>query len=247
MYHLPLLPGYSPNTNIRSSAPSEPIEGKSFLSRLSEAEEDGYQGSYFDSSRHHSSRNDGYITSSPVMTGIPHLKQSISPPFSSASYGQSETETEVLATASEPEFVPVLSEMELEPERHTDTEVIREPLSLDQSLTLSRNDEAAQLQHQLHKSSRLSEESLAEVVFFEYGVVVFFGLEEQHERDIIEDIERADIPKRRIAESDWEVEEFHYTVGTVEPFLVGPDMLILYSTTHTLPILAYTTTFSVGL
>ncbi|KAJ2916575.1 hypothetical protein MD484_g3852, partial [Candolleomyces efflorescens] len=53
MYHLPLLPGYGPQTNVRSSAPPAPTQpssgdrGKSILTRLEEAEENGYQGSYF--------------------------------------------------------------------------------------------------------------------------------------------------------------------------------------------------------
>ena len=34
--------------------------------------------------------------------------------------------------------------------------------------------------------------------FFEYGVVVFFGLEERFEKDIIEDVEKADMMKRTI-------------------------------------------------
>ncbi|KAF7370853.1 Enhancer of polycomb-like protein [Mycena sanguinolenta] len=67
MYHLPLLPGYGPGSNIRSSLPAKTITGKSILSRLSEAEEDGYQGSYFPAAHSPKDRHDGYISSeSPV-------------------------------------------------------------------------------------------------------------------------------------------------------------------------------------
>jgi len=55
------------------------------------------------------------------------------------------------------------------------------------------------------------EEDVAEVVFFEYGVVVFFGLEEQQEKSVLEDIENAGIMKQKIKEDDWEIEECHFT------------------------------------
>jgi uncharacterized Rmd1/YagE family protein len=90
------------------------------------------------------------------------------------------------------------------------------------------------------------EEKFAEVVFFEYGVVVFFGLPERHERDILEDIEKADIFKSRIAEIDWEVEEFHYIVCVIpEP---SPTInfvqltMFAFSMIPTLRTHAYTTT-----
>jgi uncharacterized Rmd1/YagE family protein len=62
--------------------------------------------------------------------------------------------------------------------------------------------------------SKRKEEEVAEVVFFQYGVVVFFGLEEGQEKSILEDLTNAGILKRAIKEDDWEVEECHFTVGT---------------------------------
>jgi hypothetical protein len=55
-----------------------------------------------------------------------------------------------------------------------------------------------------------SSNRVAEVVFFEYGVTVFFGLSEREERDVLEDCEQAGIWTRPVAEADWEVEECHY-------------------------------------
>ena len=49
MYHLPLLPGYGPGSNIRSSAPPSTPGNEDPSSGLSEAEEEGYQGGYFTS------------------------------------------------------------------------------------------------------------------------------------------------------------------------------------------------------
>ena len=60
---------------------------------------------------------------------------------------------------------------------------------------------------------RKVEDDVVEVVFFEYGVVVFFGLEERFEKDIIEDVEKAGVMKRRIDEDDWKVEECHFAVS----------------------------------
>ncbi len=60
------------------------------------------------------------------------------------------------------------------------------------------------------------------MVFFEYGVVVFFGLSESEERDILEDIENAGIMKRKIQEGSWEIEECHYTVGSSNNLFLVP-------------------------
>ena len=56
-------------------------------------------------------------------------------------------------------------------------------------------------------------EDYAEVIFFAYGVVVFFGLTEQQERGILEDVERAGAMRKKFGEDDWEVEECHYAVS----------------------------------
>jgi uncharacterized Rmd1/YagE family protein len=148
MYHLPLLPGYGPNTNVRSSAPTQ-SNGADF----SEAEEEDYQGTYFTSYETRSPTHDGYISSSPVTTRN-------FPPIPASPGG------EVVSRR-----IPIRTK----------------PVS--------------------------TEEDVAEVVFFEYGVVVFFGLEEAQEKSIIEDIEKADIMKRKIDENDWEVEECHFAVS----------------------------------
>lgn len=62
------------------------------------------------------------------------------------------------------------------------------------------------------------EDSIAEVIFFEYGVAVFFGLDEGQERSILEDLDNAGIVKRGLKEDDWEVEECHYAVSSLLSF-----------------------------
>jgi hypothetical protein len=56
-------------------------------------------------------------------------------------------------------------------------------------------------------------DNVGEVVFFEYGVLVFFGLTEREERDILEDIDRAGVMRRPILEDDFEIEECHFAVS----------------------------------
>ncbi|VDB98560.1 unnamed protein product [Peniophora sp. CBMAI 1063] len=47
MYNLPLLPGYGPASNIRSSTHATEAEHTAAQTHMSEAEESGYQGTYF--------------------------------------------------------------------------------------------------------------------------------------------------------------------------------------------------------
>ncbi|KAF7309639.1 DUF155 domain-containing protein [Mycena indigotica] len=173
MYHLPLLPGYGPNSNIRSSVPSKLTTGKSILSRLSEAEEDGYQGSYFPAPRSPKEHHDGYISSSsPVFTrqtSFPHdtpASEQIpeTPIFDATSLPPSQRSPEILSSNDVPPPPPLAA----------------------------------------------PDEEVAEVIFFDYGVVVFFGLDEIQEKSVLEDIVNAGIMKKQLAEDDWEVEECHF-------------------------------------
>lgn len=149
MYHLPLLPGYDPSVNVRSSVAAKSPGGKSFMRRLSEAEENGYEGTYFASEDGEDSfLTDGYIVSS------------------------SPSETRTSNERGEHQ----------QPRRRT-------------------------------RAKSVSEEKIAEVIFFSYGVIVFFGLREQQERAIIEDINTAGILTRKFGEDAWEVEECHFVVS----------------------------------
>jgi len=88
-------------------------------------------------------------------------------------------------------------------------------------------------------------ENVAEAVFFEYGVVVFFGLSEREEKDILDDIEQAGVLRRPIQESEWEIEECHYAVSSsILPSGAG-GLTFEDSMTQTLHILGSITTFSV--
>ncbi|KAH0581415.1 hypothetical protein H2248_012497 [Termitomyces sp. 'cryptogamus'] len=197
MYHLPLLPGYGPDTNIRSSAPAKASNEKSILAGLSEAEEDGYQGTYFNTrTPRPSNSHEGYIYSSPVEPG------------------------------------PVLSDM---------TELLPSEAESEQELLYTSLSEAeSPVQRKVHWQSpprSQSEEDVAEAVFFEYGVVVFFGLHERQECDILEDIARAGVVRRPLEEDQWEVEQCHFAH---DPHIAYPriynDFFTLKSRSHLLKL-----------
>ena len=88
-------------------------------------------------------------------------------------------------------------------------------------------------------------DTFAEAVFLDYGVVVFFGLDESQERSILEDVQGAGVMEKPIKESRWEIEECHYEVRLWSSSC-NRRVLRPRSTTHILPIPAFTTTFSVG-
>jgi len=88
---------------------------------------------------------------------------------------------------------------------------------------------------------RKYDSDVAEVVFFEYGVAVFFGLGEEQEKGILEDLDNAGILKRAIKEDDWEVEECHFVVRFQDALDSG-DLVLkvrVYSMTRIFYILVY--------
>jgi hypothetical protein len=210
---MPLLPGYSPETNVRSSVPVK--LSKSYLSHLSEAEEDGYQGTYFGAVEGPTPMEirDGYISSSPAETRrVPHTSSSV----------HTDTASVELAVESEPEFVS--SETDNEEDRQTIRGTQPEPVYFSEPEALPERqvhwDIPPRPSRHRTKVHYEYEGEVGEVIFFEYGVVVFFGLEERYERDILEDIERAGILKRPIGEKDWEIEACHFTVSCCASFIL---------------------------
>ncbi|KAI9451639.1 hypothetical protein F5148DRAFT_1152419 [Russula earlei] len=62
---------------------------------------------------------------------------------------------------------------------------------------------------------------VAEIVFFKYGVAVFFGFHKMQERNILEDVHGAGTLKGARVESEWKVEECHFALSnSAPPFLV---------------------------
>ena len=199
MYHLPLLPGYGPAAKVRSSVPAPSHTRR--LTRMSQAEEDGYTGSYFVPGRSPENgfkfwRDDGYIAghSPPTVRREPEESEldgesrdrglSVDPAETPALAAQELAFTPVVAAAAPPEGEP------------------RTPV-------LAPGDDAA------------------EIVFFTYGVAVFFGFDEIDERYILEDLHGAGAVKGARQEGEWEVEECHFAVSIVHlrPFTHRSTML----------------------
>jgi len=219
MYHLPLLPGYGPNTNVRSSAPTATKTGKSRLAHLSEAEENGYQGTYFTTTKHSENElREGYVSSSsPVNTRNLRLA---GPQSQSVILPRTETDTEAehehgLEHEREPSILvePDTPMSEIIPDTSYPAFEVDQGAETDPGAYAQWKTPDDSLERPDREPSRPQpEDDVAEVVFFEYGVLVFFGLEEQQEKDILEDIENTGILKRKIEEDDWEIEECHFMV-----------------------------------
>ncbi|KAI0642682.1 DUF155-domain-containing protein [Trametes meyenii] len=184
MYHLPLLPGYGPGSNIRSSAPPVTPGHEDPSSGFSDAEEDGYQGTYFSADHQEPTTSqpiEGFIPSASPVTATHGLPVNSPNEVRGAAESQVRTSQQLLVAVSteEREHEPLKSETS-RPKR------------------ISR------------RKTTSEAENFAEAVFFEYGVVVFYGFREDQELGIVEDVEFAGIMLRKIPHDDWEVEACHY-------------------------------------
>lgn len=153
------------------------------LSKMSEADEYGYDGSYFTSGSLPSpgfAYQDGYITSSPPTSRKPDALES-----------ETETESEAMSIQTPPEFER--RPLPIRPEAP--------PMTPRRSASKSKRPYPVQDTH------------VAELVVFDYGVAVFLGFEEAQEKSILEDLNVAGLLTRPIEESDWEIEQGHYIVS----------------------------------
>jgi uncharacterized Rmd1/YagE family protein len=184
MYHLPLLPGYGPAVKVRSSVPAPSHTRR--LSRMSQAEEDGYTGSYFISGRspERGFSHDGYIARS--LTSSPPIDRRM----------RDLEENEVEGESRERGFVVDTPLVTQSPALAPPNASVSEPRT-----PVATGDDAA------------------EIVFFAYGVAVFFGFEEMQERDILEDVHDAGAVKGPRPDSEWKIEECHYAVSRLPSFL----------------------------
>ncbi|KAG9010582.1 hypothetical protein FRB93_003850 [Tulasnella sp. JGI-2019a] len=198
VYHLPLLPGYGPNVNIRSS----PAPTTSIFTQMTEAEELGYQETYFapSSSPERFSLTDGYISASPPVNRGQH-------------HNEHEPEHEHEATAPH-----LLDEPLLPPP----TESQPRPRTSPRKTTKAQKEEV---------------DRIAEMIVFDYGVVVFFGFDERQERNILEDLDRAMICVRPRPEDKWEIEVCHYVYDPSAPSpRIYNDFFTFKSHTHLLTL-----------
>ncbi|TBU25589.1 hypothetical protein BD309DRAFT_971864 [Dichomitus squalens] len=184
IYHLPLLPGYTTGSNIRSSAPASSPGAEDPSSGLSEVEEDGYQGTYFTSIE---------PSTTPPMEGF---MPSASP----------ETATHITPVPPQEVVSEQLRVSETEP-------ILLSAEDIRPAMSMPTRDGPGSTRSRAARRRRTTAEepqNFAEAVFFEYGVVVFFGFREDQELGILEDVEAASVMLRKIPRDDWEVEECHY-------------------------------------
>ena len=196
MYHLPLLPGYGPGINVRSSAAPAAIPtptAEDIIAPVSESvgEATTYEETYLSSSA--PTRLEGFSPGTSPNADIAYT-----------------TDTDT------PKLAPV-------------------------ELTV------ASAPPQRRPSPPHDPDTFGEAVFFQYGVVVFFGLDASQEDSILEDIEGAGTMIKPLKEENWEVEECHYEV--CECLLSIQIMLsyTLHSTSLTSRTLVFSTTSSVSL
>lgn len=172
---------------------------------MSEAEERGYEGTYFPptESTDEFSR-DGFIAStspnSPVITRAARL-----PPDSDTEAVLSETDGE--GPESDATTRPLILQIEEQP--------VQEPQPSAPPPAPQRPESLPQTPASAETIGLKEEDAVADVIFFSYGVVVFFGLAEQQELDILADLKTAGILVRKFKDDDWEIEECHYVVRTV--------------------------------
>ncbi|KAJ3559389.1 hypothetical protein NM688_g379 [Phlebia brevispora] len=177
MYHLPLLPGYGPGSNIRSSVPP-PASTPTIdypIPQPSDAENHPEEGLAYFSVPSRSAELEGFVTS-----GSPHIAS---------------TSPQVASSPPHPEFMS-------ETEAHT-------PMPPSEG---TPRPSAKQLQ-------QVEPDSFAEAVFFAYGVAVFFGLDENQEQSILEDIQGAGVMQKALKEERWEIEECHFEYN---PYIAYP-------------------------
>lgn len=157
MYHLPLLPGYGPGINVRSSAAPTPASptADDAIPPVSEAEETADEGAYF--------------STAPTLSGGHSFSPSTSPIAG-----------------------PVFSDSEA---------ALAVQLPISPSIPSFKKATPA-----------LDPDNFAEAVFFAYGVVVFFGLDESQEHSILDDVEMAETMQKPLPQERWEVEECHFEV-----------------------------------
>lgn len=212
MYHLPLLPGYGPSSNIRSSAAPT-----ARIARLDEAEERGYQGAYFDAPA--SAPADGYIPSSPTdarQDDVRHLHGYI--PSSPIDARHDDDRQLGGYSPSSPNDARHEDDRQLHQATIDETEDEHDPdHDHDHDHDIKRRDHAeeALLSPTDDVKVPVPAEPEAEAMFFPYGVVVFFGLTEANERAMLEDVFLAGAAVHPLSEENWETEECHYSVCSV--------------------------------
>ncbi|KAG8797849.1 hypothetical protein FRC17_007633, partial [Serendipita sp. 399] len=193
LYHLPLLPGYQPNVNVRSCITDKAAQAKLVLSLITEAEESGYHDAYFPASV-----LGGAVTGSGSSTPVKR---------------DGFIETAIPAAASLTTLLASSSLREDSPLRRSNTL----PKAALHGHAKKRFTKAHIAQRRL---LGVEDHPVAEAIFFRYGVVVFFGFSQHNELDIIDDLVKRGIVvgEKKVGEKrQYEIESFHFEYDPSAP------------------------------
>ena len=228
VYTLPLLPGYGAGTKVRSSPAVKSPGGVSLLERMTEAEEVGYHDGFFPQqapedggTQDHTHSNEYLLSTSPnAQNGDDTARSPENATFDGLNPLPTVHEEKEPGTGeSSPLDTPVIDDSPLQGLLIADDADLsaQEHLRISREAALRANEDhdrqARGYRNQYQRQRRRKSSSsikVGEVVFFDYGVTVFFGLTEREERDILEDCESAGVWSRPLREDDWEVEECHH-------------------------------------
>jgi uncharacterized Rmd1/YagE family protein len=216
VYNLPLLPGYGATNRVRSSPAVKSPGGVSMLERMTQAEEQGYDDEYFP-----------VETDEPVTGADPsEYILSRSPPSPVAQHSM-EAALAAAAERAEPIELP---------------EPVRSPPKDEPAVVVAGNAYAEEMPVEappmrppprMRRRSTGYKHPVAEAVFFNYGVSVFFGFAPGEETSIMEDVRNAGVWQVPSKEDDWEIEEFHYEYDPdAESPRIYNDMFTFKSRSH---------------
>lgn len=199
-YTLPLLPGYGANVKVRSSVAPKSPGGGSILHKMDAAEETGYVDSYFPFEQPEVNEDaDGPSNGNERSTTTEDGQIYATSPEQTTSFPSSDTFTSIDTHDSSTD-------------RSTSP-----PPTVPSSLPPSSAPPFSPSRHIRSMSARSREPKLAEAIFFDYGVSVFFGFTEGREKDILEDCERGGTWVKSFGEEGgspedrgWEMEECHF-------------------------------------
>ncbi|KAL7421315.1 Sad1-interacting factor 3 [Cryptotrichosporon argae] len=208
VYNLPLLPGYGASTQIRSSPAVKSPGGVSLLERMTQAEDVGYDDSYFPVR----DAEPGNDPSEYILSASPprHAELDV---LATIVEGDSAEPTPImdlnevsLNDVSEPSPADTIGALGLQaPDASVPTLQFDDPEEPTVPVPLSRYPD---IRHRRYES--VNHNQVAEAVFFSYGVSVFFGFQPSEERLIMEDCETAGVWIGGEDEDEWETDQFHY-------------------------------------
>ncbi|TIA90704.1 hypothetical protein E3P99_01447 [Wallemia hederae] len=189
VYHLPLLPGYSATTSIRSSAPLMSPGGGSIIDQYEEADELP-QHADIDHHHQHDHEYDDMSHSPPRIDNDGFIKEGVG--ASDVDQHQHEQLDQHVDHSSHPSTVSSPSPDDVAV--HADM----------------KNKPSHKSKRRWKRELESVNDTVAEVIHFDYGVSVFYNMTESQERDVLSDMVNAGVVVRPLSPEKREIEQCHY-------------------------------------